>query len=125
MSEQSSVLRSGFHLVVATPGRLQDMLKNLKMNLENCKFLCLDEADRMVDMGFEEDVRNIMSFYKVINQSSKLSLFLGLPTYPQILPPLLFNTPLKKKIPISPVSLYFCTISFLTVSSYYGFLPHI
>ena len=29
------------------------------------RYLCLDEADRMVDMGFEEDVRNIMSFFKV------------------------------------------------------------
>lgn len=65
MSEQSHVLSKGFHMVVATPGRLQDMLEKRKFTLAACKYLCLDEADRMIDMGFEEDVRNIMSFFKV------------------------------------------------------------
>jgi hypothetical protein len=59
---------SGIHMVVATPGRLQDMLKKQKFNLDSCKYLCMDEADRMIDMGFEEDVRNIMSYFKVCNQ---------------------------------------------------------
>ncbi|BGP14251.1 hypothetical protein JCM10213_005858 [Rhodosporidiobolus nylandii] len=64
MSEQSHVLSQGFHMVVATPGRLQDMLEKRKFTLNSCKYLCMDEADRMIDMGFEEDVRNIMSFFK-------------------------------------------------------------
>ncbi|TNY20154.1 DEAD-box protein abstrakt [Rhodotorula diobovata] len=64
MSEQSQVLSQGFHMVVATPGRLQDMLEKRKFSLNSCKYLCMDEADRMIDMGFEEDVRNIMSFFK-------------------------------------------------------------
>ncbi|PLW49832.1 hypothetical protein PCASD_01611 [Puccinia coronata f. sp. avenae] len=64
MADQSHVMSKGFHMVVATPGRLQDMLEKRKFNLDNCTYLCLDEADRMVDMGFEEDVRNIMSFFK-------------------------------------------------------------
>ncbi|GAA6040729.1 hypothetical protein JCM8097_000898, partial [Rhodosporidiobolus ruineniae] len=64
MSEQSHVLSQGFHMVVATPGRLQDMLEKRKFTLNLCKYLCMDEADRMIDMGFEEDVRNIMSFFK-------------------------------------------------------------
>ncbi|GAA6018840.1 hypothetical protein JCM10207_000258 [Rhodosporidiobolus poonsookiae] len=64
MSEQSQALAQGFHMVVATPGRLQDMLEKRKFNLHACKYLCMDEADRMIDMGFEEDVRNIMSFFK-------------------------------------------------------------
>ncbi|KAK4050098.1 DEAD-box ATP-dependent RNA helicase 35 [Microbotryomycetes sp. JL201] len=64
MSEQGQVLSRGFHMVVATPGRLQDMLEKRKFGLASCKYLCLDEADRMIDMGFEEDVRNIMSFFK-------------------------------------------------------------
>lgn len=55
----------GIHIVVATPGRLQHMLENKKFSLRNCKYLCLDEADRMVDMGFEDDVRNIMSYFTV------------------------------------------------------------
>ncbi|KAJ3013854.1 UNVERIFIED_CONTAM: hypothetical protein HDU68_000516 [Siphonaria sp. JEL0065] len=64
MQDQMSALRSGPHIVVATPGRLQDMLSKGKFNLDLCKFLCLDEADRMIDMGFEDDVRNIMSYFK-------------------------------------------------------------
>ncbi|KAI0244412.1 DEAD-box ATP-dependent RNA helicase 35, partial [Massospora cicadina] len=64
MAEQSHVLKYGFHMLVATPGRLQDMLNKKKFNLDLCRYLCMDEADRMVDMGFEEDVRNIMSFFK-------------------------------------------------------------
>ncbi|KDE05983.1 hypothetical protein MVLG_03668 [Microbotryum lychnidis-dioicae p1A1 Lamole] len=64
MSEQGHIMSRGFHMVVATPGRLQDMLEKRKFGLAGCKFLCLDEADRMIDMGFEDDVRNIMSFFK-------------------------------------------------------------
>ena len=52
------------HIVVATPGRLIDMLEKRRFNLDGCKYLCMDEADRMVDLGFEEDVRNIMGFFK-------------------------------------------------------------
>ncbi|KAJ3024078.1 hypothetical protein HKX48_007258 [Thoreauomyces humboldtii] len=64
MAEQADVLRRGPHVLVATPGRLQDMLDKGKINLSSCKYLCMDEADRMVDMGFEEDVRNIMAYFK-------------------------------------------------------------
>ncbi|KAI0318059.1 P-loop containing nucleoside triphosphate hydrolase protein [Amylostereum chailletii] len=64
MSEQSHVLNKGIHIVVATPGRLIDMLEKKKFHFDNCKYLCMDEADRMIDLGFEEDVRNIMSFFK-------------------------------------------------------------
>ncbi|KAJ3413297.1 hypothetical protein HDV05_008214 [Chytridiales sp. JEL 0842] len=64
MADQMPVLKGGPHIVIATPGRLQDMLEKNKFNLDICKYLCLDEADRMIDMGFEEDVRNIMSYFK-------------------------------------------------------------
>ena len=56
---------SGVHIITATPGRLMDMLDKKMINLEVCRYLCLDEADRMIDMGFEEDVRTIFSFFKV------------------------------------------------------------
>lgn len=65
MGEQSHVLNKGLHIVVATPGRLIDMLEKRKFTFNNSKFLCMDEADRMIDLGFEDDVRNIMSFFKV------------------------------------------------------------
>ncbi|WOO83237.1 DEAD-box ATP-dependent RNA helicase 35 [Vanrija pseudolonga] len=64
MAEQADVLNRGVHIVVATPGRLIDMLEKGRLNADNCKYLCMDEADRMIDMGFEEDVRSIMSHFK-------------------------------------------------------------
>ena len=51
--------------MVATPGRLMDMLDKKMFTLDVCRFLCMDEADRMIDMGFEEDVRTIFSYFKV------------------------------------------------------------
>ncbi len=50
---------------MATPGRLMDMLDKKLVTLDVCRYLCFDEADRMIDMGFEEDVRNIISYFKV------------------------------------------------------------
>ena len=65
MSEQSHALSKGIHIVVATTGRLIDMLEKRRFKLDSCMYLCMDEADRMIDLGFEDDVRNIMSFFKV------------------------------------------------------------
>ncbi|KAJ7590787.1 P-loop containing nucleoside triphosphate hydrolase protein [Mycena floridula] len=64
MNEQSHTMSKGLHIVVATPGRLIDMLERKRFTFNNCKYLCMDEADRMIDLGFEDDVRNIMSFFK-------------------------------------------------------------
>lgn len=69
MEEQSSVFRLGLHMVVSTPGRLQSLLERKKINLDICTFFCMDEADRMVDLGFEEDVRNILSYFKFQRQT--------------------------------------------------------
>ncbi|EJD08529.1 P-loop containing nucleoside triphosphate hydrolase protein [Fomitiporia mediterranea MF3/22] len=69
MSEQSHTLNKGLHIVVATPGRLIDMLEKRRFSLDSCKFLCMDEADRMIDLGFEDDVRTVMSFFKSQRQT--------------------------------------------------------
>uniref|UniRef100_A0A7S0YDJ7 RNA helicase n=1 Tax=Polytomella parva TaxID=51329 RepID=A0A7S0YDJ7_9CHLO len=59
------ILKKGVHMVIATPGRLKDLLSKKRMNLGICRYLCLDEADRMVDqVGFEDDVREIMSYFQ-------------------------------------------------------------
>lgn len=42
--------------VVATPGRLMDLLNKKRVRMDLCRYLALDEADRMIDMGFEEEV---------------------------------------------------------------------
>ena len=69
LRNQSSVLNRGAHIVVATPGRIQDLLKKKTFTLSQCRFLVLDEGDRMVDVGFEEDLRNIFSYFKAQRQT--------------------------------------------------------
>ncbi|XP_067635387.1 ATP-dependent RNA helicase bel-like [Eurosta solidaginis] len=59
-SEQMRELDRGCHLIVATPGRLEDMITRGKVGLDNIRFLVLDEADRMLDMGFEPQIRRIV-----------------------------------------------------------------
>lgn len=68
-SEALEVIKRGVHIMVATPGRLMDMLNKKMVNLDVCRYLCLDEADRMIDMGFEEDVRTIFSYFKAQRQT--------------------------------------------------------
>merc|ERR1712096_486803 len=53
-------LEQGCEIVVATPGRLIDLLEMGKTNLRRCTYLVLDEADRMLDMGFEPQIRKIV-----------------------------------------------------------------
>jgi len=60
-SAQSRDLRDGVEIVIATPGRLIDFLENGDTNLKRVTYLVLDEADRMLDMGFEPQVRKIVS----------------------------------------------------------------
>ncbi|KZV89570.1 DEAD-domain-containing protein [Exidia glandulosa HHB12029] len=55
-------LQRGVEIVIATPGRLIDMLQSQETNLRRITYLVLDEADRMLDMGFEPQIRKILSF---------------------------------------------------------------
>src|SRR5213078_1500727 len=57
---QIEALRSGVDMVVATPGRLIDMMEQRAANLSGVEFVVLDEADRMLDMGFLPPIRRIM-----------------------------------------------------------------
>lgn len=57
---QARDLERGVEVVIATPGRLIDFLENRITNLSRCTYLVLDEADRMLDMGFEPQIRKII-----------------------------------------------------------------
>src|SRR6201993_4653369 len=63
VSEKAQIqsLRAGSHLVIATPGRLQDLMNRKFADLQKVKILVLDEADRMLDMGFLPAIRRILS----------------------------------------------------------------
>jgi len=64
-----AVQRNGVHCVVATPGRLKDLLNTNKMNLDLCRYMCLDEGDRMLDIGMDEEVSAIVSHFKQQRQT--------------------------------------------------------
>ena len=65
VTEAMDTIRKGVHIMIATPGRLMDMLDKKMVRLDMCRYLCMDEADRMIDMGFEEDIRTIFSYFRV------------------------------------------------------------
>ena len=60
LKRQTSAVQAGCDLLVATPGRLLDLIEHHQVNLKNIKVFILDEADRMLDMGFWPSVRRIM-----------------------------------------------------------------
>ena len=59
--QQISQISQGVEFAVATPGRLIDLLDTKKVSLKRCSYLVLDEADRMLDMGFEPQITAIVS----------------------------------------------------------------
>jgi len=58
-------LIKGVDICIATPGRCLDFLEAKVLNLNKCTFLVLDEADRMLDMGFEPQIRSIIGQLRV------------------------------------------------------------
>ena len=57
----------GVEVCIATPGRLIDMLESGKTNLRRVTYLVLDEADRMLDMGFEPQIRKMYALQHTSN----------------------------------------------------------
>jgi ATP-dependent RNA helicase RhlE len=70
---QINELRAGVEILVATPGRLLDHLQQKTVNLSQVQFLVLDEADRMLDMGFLPDIKRILSVLPAQRQSVMFS----------------------------------------------------
>lgn len=80
MYEQTKACQEGAEIIVATPGRLIDLIKKKSTNLQRVTYLVYDEADRMFDMGFEPQVRSIANHVRKDRQS------------------LLFSATFKKKV---------------------------
>ena len=59
--QQLGELRRGAHIIIVTPGRLNDFLESGQVRLDQVSYVVMDEADRMLDMGFEPQIRRIMS----------------------------------------------------------------
>ncbi|KAJ2843905.1 mRNA splicing protein prp28, partial [Coemansia brasiliensis] len=68
IEKQSFALRNGCEIVIATPGRLRDCIDRRVLVLNQCTYVVMDEADRMVDMGFEDDVNFILDALPVSNE---------------------------------------------------------
>jgi len=71
--QQKAALRAGVHFVVATPGRLLSLINEGHCSLARVTYLCLDEADRMLDMGFEPDIRAIIGNVRTDRQTMLFS----------------------------------------------------
>ena len=78
LGPQLASLRKDPHVVVGTPGRIQELLRKNVLTLAKVRTLVLDEADRMLDMGFEEPIREIVRATPPSRQSLLLSA-----TYPE------------------------------------------
>jgi ATP-dependent RNA helicase DDX23/PRP28 len=68
IEEQSYNLRNGAEIVIATPGRLVDCIERRVLVLGQCCYIIMDEADRMIDLGFEESVNKILDALPVGNE---------------------------------------------------------
>jgi len=61
ISNQIKALRKPVQIVVATPGRLLDLIKRQAISLKKVRYVVLDEADEMLNMGFKEDIDKILA----------------------------------------------------------------
>lgn len=68
LEEQVYAMRNGAEIIVATPGRLVDCIERRLLVLSQCCYIIMDEADRMIDMGFEEPVNKILDALPVGNE---------------------------------------------------------
>lgn len=71
-NSQTFFLNEGIDIVVATPGRLKDLIRSNKIDVKNVKYFVLDEVDMMLDMGFIEDIKFI---YKSLKTPVQTTLF--------------------------------------------------
>ncbi|MGM0579408.1 MAG: DEAD/DEAH box helicase [Bacteroidota bacterium] len=99
-NKQTAAIRNGVDVLIATPGRLLDLMNQGFINLKDIQYFVLDEADRMLDMGFIHDIRKVIA----VLPQKRQSLFFSA-TMPDTIVELsrkILNNP--KKIAVTPVS---------------------
>jgi len=97
---QTEALRRGVDILIATPGRLLDLISQNYINLKDIKYFVLDEADRMLDMGFVHDVRRVI--IKLPEQRQTLFFSATMPPEIQTLANAILRNPAK--VEVTPVS---------------------
>lgn len=99
-NRQERALSHGVDVLIATPGRLLDLMQQKIVNLSNIEFLVLDEADRMLDMGFVNDVKKILA--KVPKKRQTLFFSATMPTQTRAFAQTILNNP--EEVSVTPVS---------------------
>lgn len=109
---QVTALRNGVDAVIATPGRLLDLMNQGHISLRDVEFFVLDEADRMLDMGFVNDVRKLLA----VLPKKRQSLFFSATMPPEIvkLASTILNNP--SSVTVTPVS---STVEIIDQSVYF------
>ena len=104
---QTDELKRGVQILIATPGRLQDLVNQGFINLKTLDFFVLDEADRMLDMGFIHDIRRILKLLPAKRQTLFFSA--TMPSEIEALANSMLTDP--EKVEVTPVSSTVDTIS--------------
>jgi ATP-dependent RNA helicase RhlE len=99
-SPQTNALKAGVDILVATPGRLLDLINQKYIKLDHVKLLVLDEADRMLDMGFSHDMKKIIALLPIKRQTLLFSATMQ-PEITKMVNTILSN---PAKIEVTPVS---------------------
>jgi len=97
---QTDALRAGIHILIATPGRLLDLMNQGYVDLRHLRQFVLDEADRMLDMGFINDVKKIIAKLPAKRQSLFFSATMP-PVISKLADTILVN---PEKVAVTPVS---------------------
>ena len=97
---QTQALQRGTDILVATPGRLLDLMSQGYINLRDIEIFVLDEADRMLDMGFVHDVKKVIT--KLPEKRQTLFFSATMPTEIQSLANAILRNP--EKVEVTPVS---------------------
>lgn len=109
---QVAHLAAGVDILVATPGRLLDLMNQRRVNLQHVRYFVLDEADRMLDMGFLRDVEKIIAQIPVKRQTMLFSA--TMPAEIEKLTKAILNDPVK--VVVTPVA---STVDNVEQSAYY------